>query len=193
MTLVCLAFLISLYSHLSALSFQPPLTPCFPPFHLSLPLPVFSLSVCLGVLSLIRAFGPSWRPTPLNSSMSALHLHCLFAATSAHCYWHCPAPERFILLTLTYLLLLAAFCATAASDMVVFPMSVLAFTSITSCKCEWNLQRLFTAQHGQILGVFKWQRAWKVILTFSYRTVKSELTKGHEKYKMQIINVIDKY
>lgn len=32
------------------------------------------LSVCLGVLSLIRAFGPSWQPTPLNSSMSAPHL-----------------------------------------------------------------------------------------------------------------------
>uniref|UniRef100_A0A1A8F2F4 Myelin transcription factor 1b n=1 Tax=Nothobranchius korthausae TaxID=1143690 RepID=A0A1A8F2F4_9TELE len=25
--------------------------------------------ICLGVLSLIRAFGPSWRPTPLNSSV----------------------------------------------------------------------------------------------------------------------------
>lgn len=60
---------------------------CFPrplfPSSLLLPLlhSFFSLSVCLGVLSLIRAFGPSWRPTPLNSSMSALHLHCLFTAT----------------------------------------------------------------------------------------------------------------
>lgn len=190
MTLVCLAFLISLYSHLSPLSFQPLLTPCFPPFRPSLPLPVFSLSVYLGVLSLIRAFGPSWRPTPLNSSMSALHLHCLLASTSAHCYWHCPAPQHFILLTLTYLLLLAAFFTTAASVMVVFPMSVLAFTSITSCKCEWNLQRLFTARRVQIPGVFEWQGAWKARITFSYSTVKSELT---IQYKMQIINVIDKY
>lgn len=37
-------------------------------------------SVYLGVLSLIRASGPSWQHTPLNSSMSALHLHCLLTA-----------------------------------------------------------------------------------------------------------------
>lgn len=78
MTLVCLAFLISLHSRL-----PPSLTLAVPrPSSLLLPvLRSFSfLSVCLGVLSLIRAFGPSWRPTPLNSSMCALHLHCLFTA-----------------------------------------------------------------------------------------------------------------
>lgn len=125
MTLVCLAFLISLHSRLFFLSpFYPPTLAFLALFRPSLFLPVlrsFSfLSVCLGVLSLIRAFGPSWRPTPLNSSMSALHLHCLFTATSMHCYWHCPTPQCFILLTLTYLLLLAAASAAAASVTVFF-------------------------------------------------------------------------
>lgn len=41
------------------------------------------LSVCLGVLSLIRAFGPSWRPTPLNSSMSALRFQTSPASACA--------------------------------------------------------------------------------------------------------------
>ena len=42
------------------------------------PLPPFSPSVYLGVLSLIRAFAPSWRPTRLSSSMSSFNLTCPF-------------------------------------------------------------------------------------------------------------------
>lgn len=109
MTLVCLLFLISLHSCLSSLSFQSPHTHSprlpFSPFSPSVLHSFSSLSVCLGVLSLIRAFGPSWQPTPLNSSMSAtpsLPFHCHLNALLRHR----PTPQRFSLPTLTSLLLL---------------------------------------------------------------------------------------
>lgn len=121
-----------------------PFNPFPGPFFLPL---LFSfLSVCLGVLSLIRAFAPSWRPTPLNSSMSALHLHFLLAATgnsgaALHSFY------RFIPLMLTRPLLLLP------RLWLCLPGTLLAFISTSPCKCEENLK--FCSLRWSWVSVFR--------------------------------------
>lgn len=122
---------------------------------LSLSLPFVDLSsalpsVCLGVLSLIRAFGPSWRPTPLNSSMFAptpplpvsLPLHCTATDTVHHhsalicwCWliFCCLPPPPSLLL------LLPCCICHGVCYFLQWAWTVLAFTSISSCKCEVKL------------------------------------------------------
>ena len=148
MTLVCLAFLISLQSCLFPLSFQSVHTgfPC-PLFHPSLPLPVlcsFSFSLSLSgcpladksLRSLMAAHTPELKYV---CSTPSLPFHCHFTALLL------TPSNATVLYSADVNLSFVAFCCLCHSCIChgVFFLQLawteLAFTSISSCKCEMEL------------------------------------------------------